>query len=1252
MLMPDIRSEFIAAVVTPLVIPSPTSADRLTYDQYLQLDPSIRTRDESAIVDARFTPGLLHWLGYVDADWVYNLEANVERRRRRPDFVIRPLQATAFVVEDKNTTHQFCAEDVEQLRRYTAGTQGYALWTNAHEILALRFLPAGTYEILAHVPVHTEQLDVEDLEHGIQLLKFLFEKRRFVEMPGILERICVDEDTWLRSARPVASDEAQHEFIRETSSLLDSLTLAARAAIDLAESETARAALDHAATLRELDRAIEALAGSLAGLAEAERRAILQPVRALCQNPLNVDEDSIQSLRPTRELGAIAARDWATGVTRLLTAVGDFRERELSRRPARQVHGAFQVWKERYRIIEGERTNEAHRRTAYAEQVAYAFFVRLLLARILEDKGIIHRIISDGGLTAWRNVVQPDPAARHGEVTLHSRALLEILFRTVSTFYQHFFHQPVFDWFEPDDYLLAIVLERLSTFSFAAIDRDILGYAYEAYVERSFRGAKGHFLTRGQIVEYVLDEAGYMGRATIGRRIIDPAVGSGSFLVHAARRLREALAEAVRELPGTEAERRELLARQFIEHLQRDFVGHEINPFSCYLAELNLFLQALDDVLFIWRERGQPCPVEQFQIFNTNSLLLPRSVLHQQDDLGDADDLGQDQAADTKRNGAAGFDFVVMNPPYINRAIEQEAMDLSQYPFYDVVFGGGDINHYLGFIRLANYYVREGGIVSIIVPLNLYGDISAGAIRRWLAAPTAGQPPDALAPAWSLVSLTRFFSRTVLFPDVTQGVCVTAWRRAIAPPDHRIRVAGGVSVEDARGNRVELEQARVIATDPRTSGLPVNDLWSDAWAVVPDLARLGAWERLRAACVTDMLQWSAGRVVFQQGDVNITRTKPLRPLTDGGQVAAPVSAIPVVGGRGVTDFGPYSAESVLDAKADVQRMNLPEKVRREADRERQDRLERILNLEAPEAVCVLKDIVGIEPARPMKGALYHRGSGSPLVCFGHTLEIIYPKHPRHNALVEAIFALLMSSASNFVMGLFSTNVHVTRTELQRMPIPDLSNAAVGALAELGRALQTAGNALAELRSRFGCRDDLMDVTPSPAKVLAAGTHERDTLQTAVLRRDLVLPIDSPMKLSTLVDRGNLSTRGVGEFDPRPESAAYLEAATLLLHDVDVPYSRAKDSSFVPTPAAAADFLRSLASSRAELEAAHASLATALARTDRYVLGLYGINDLDTCALVGKGMPWASTALEWANAIVARLGAVDDASQRRRSARRR
>ncbi len=51
--------------------------------------------------------------------------------------------------------------------------------------------------------------------------------------------------------------------------------------------------------------------------------------------------------------------------------------------------------------------DEEGRRNEFALQAAYVVFIRLLLVRVCEDKGIFpHRLVSDGGLAHWQEDIK------------------------------------------------------------------------------------------------------------------------------------------------------------------------------------------------------------------------------------------------------------------------------------------------------------------------------------------------------------------------------------------------------------------------------------------------------------------------------------------------------------------------------------------------------------------------------------------------------------------------------------------------------------------------------------------------------------------------------------------------------------------------------------------------------------------------------------------------------------------------------
>src|SRR5205823_5922511 len=98
---------------------------------------------------------------------------------------------------------------------------------------------------------------------------------------------------------------------------------------------------------------------------------------------------------------------------------------------------------------------------------------------------------------------------------------------------------------------------------------------YQYLVPKGIRHDLGEFYTPDWLAEYVLRRAGYDGDPS--RRVLDPACGSGTFLVEALKIARE----------RAEAEQTDV---DFVELVARQFAGFDINPLAAMATKANLIL--------------------------------------------------------------------------------------------------------------------------------------------------------------------------------------------------------------------------------------------------------------------------------------------------------------------------------------------------------------------------------------------------------------------------------------------------------------------------------------------------------------------------------------------------------------------------------------------------------------------------------------------------------------------------------------
>jgi len=106
--------------------------------------------------------------------------------------------------------------------------------------------------------------------------------------------------------------------------------------------------------------------------------------------------------------------------------------------------------------------------------------------------------------------------------------------------------------------------------------RDLLKKLYQYLIPKKIRHDLGEYFTPDWLAELVLNEVGYQGES--GVRVLDPACGSGTFLVLAIRKAREA------------AEERLIEPKAAVEGILSDIAGFDLNPLAVIAARTNYLL--------------------------------------------------------------------------------------------------------------------------------------------------------------------------------------------------------------------------------------------------------------------------------------------------------------------------------------------------------------------------------------------------------------------------------------------------------------------------------------------------------------------------------------------------------------------------------------------------------------------------------------------------------------------------------------
>jgi methylase of polypeptide subunit release factors len=215
---------------------------------------------------------------------------------------------------------------------------------------------------------------------------------------------------------------------------------------------------------------------------------------------------------------------------------------------------------------------------------------------------------------------------------------------------------------------------------------------YEQFITKEERKRLGQFYTPEAIIDYILDQTGYVNNIE-DKKIIDISCGSGGFITRAANRLINKLKKETNK---------ETVINKVIDNIY----GLDVNPFACYLAETNILLQLLD--LIIEAKQNNPkYKIPKIKIFQTNTIETP-SLLSTD---------GQETKDIKNKSGnlADGFDFVVGNPPYLEaKKMDKKTKEFCAETCPNIAAGAFDL--FVCFIDKGLRLLKNGGKFGYIFP--------------------------------------------------------------------------------------------------------------------------------------------------------------------------------------------------------------------------------------------------------------------------------------------------------------------------------------------------------------------------------------------------------------------------------------------------------------------------------------------------------------------------------------------------------
>lgn len=336
-----------------------------------------------------------------------------------------------------------------------------------------------------------------------------------------------------------------------------------------------------------------------------------------------------------------------------------------------------------------------------------------------------------------------------------------------------------------DDDAIKDIIRRLyyphSPYEFSVVPADILGQVYEQFLGKVIRLTAGHqakveekpevkkaggvYYTPTFIVDYIVRQT--VGRLLQGKtpkdaaklKILDPACGSGSFLIGAYQFLldwhRDWYVENRPEQHPKEvyqsAEGWRLTTALRKQILLNNIYGVDIDAQAVEVTKLSLLLKvlegesrdSLDRQQKLFHQRALPDLGENIKC--GNSLIGPDFYEGDQLSLFDADEQYRINAFDWRTEfkkimKSGGFDAVIGNPPY--DVLEKDRglaswphSALAEYVKKNDTFAhslGGKLNLFRFFVIKSIELTRKCGRLGMIIPLALLADISCARTRRQL----------------------------------------------------------------------------------------------------------------------------------------------------------------------------------------------------------------------------------------------------------------------------------------------------------------------------------------------------------------------------------------------------------------------------------------------------------------------------------------------------------------------------------------
>lgn len=213
----------------------------------------------------------------------------------------------------------------------------------------------------------------------------------------------------------------------------------------------------------------------------------------------------------------------------------------------------------------------------------------------------------------------------------------------------------------------------LSEYNLREVKEDILGFIYQSIRPQTDRKEAGQYYTPNKVVDFIIENVGIDVRKNEDLMILDPACGSGQFLLRAY----DVLLAQYKEIGLSDKEAHKKI-------IEKHLYGIDIDPVACALTKANLYL------------RNPEVTELSFNVYHSDFLKRDYNLIE----------------PDPFQKIYKQINFVIGNPPWGAKLSNEQKKYFEKY--YEI--GKVGLNTFTLFIERALDFLRDGGKLGFLIP--------------------------------------------------------------------------------------------------------------------------------------------------------------------------------------------------------------------------------------------------------------------------------------------------------------------------------------------------------------------------------------------------------------------------------------------------------------------------------------------------------------------------------------------------------